>query len=59
MLINVKMPTVVGWYFNIFELDKYNVLELEGKKSHTFSAFEFLLAVEFSCSIELKMKKKV
>ena len=36
------------------EPDKYNILEFEGKKRFNFSAFWFLQAADFSCSIELR-----
>ena len=57
LLINIKMPTVVG--ILIFMSTKNSILCLsELKKKNTdFMVFLYLWAFKISCSAELSMKK--
>ena len=56
LLINVKMPTVVG--ILTFMSGKNSILGLsELKKKPNFSIFLYLCAFKISCLIELSMKK--
>ena len=62
LLINVKMPTIVG-IFNIYELEKFHAqLSLAWKKFYNLGAlFRFYLPgpevrKPFSCSTQVSMK---
>ena len=51
MLINVKMPTLVGI------LTFLSMINTTSKKHLYFSKFKFSRAVEISCSVELSIEK--
>ena len=51
MLINVKMPTAVGIQTLIIMINTPD----ENSKARFFTAFEFVLAVKISCSVELSI----
>ena len=55
MLINVKMPTIVG--ILTFMSMVNTISEFESKKSLYFSALLLLCAVKILCSVELSTKK--
>ena len=55
LLINVKMPTIVG--ILTFRSGKNSILGLSEPKKNNFLDFLYLCAFKISCSIELSMKK--
>ena len=57
MLINVKMPTIVG--ILTFVCRKNSFLNSSEPKKAEFLDIFILRAFEFSCSAELSMKKKI
>ena len=54
LLINVKMPTIVG--ILTFMSGKNSILGLSEPKKSRFSGYLYLCAFKISCSIELSMK---
>ena len=55
LLINVKMPTIVG---NLTFMSRKNcILDLSEPEKAEFLDIFYLLACEISCSAELSMKK--
>ena len=55
LLINVKMPTIVGIF--TFMSRKNSILNLsEPEKNLNFLKFSYLSVIEISCSAELSMK---
>ena len=55
MLINVKMPTVVGILTCISRINT-TTESLKARKVFSFQHYSFLCAFEMSCSVELRMK---
>ena len=56
MLINVKMPTIVG-ILTFISMIHTTCESLKGINNFCFFKLLFLCAVEMSCSVELSMKK--